>query len=133
VRLIGCLLRAAFAFVPMAGAMLLCGCGAAGNMGSQAPPISVSLANPMVVVPQSGAPTIVAIKIVSTSETALVSFVGLPGDVQVGYAASDTSPSGILKFIGGPAAPLGTYMPILTVKSAGQTASTTFTLIVTAK
>ena len=67
----------------------------------------------------------------STSETALVSFAGLPGGVQTTYAASDTNPSGLLTFTATTHAAVGTYMPIVTVDSAGQTASVTFTLTVT--
>jgi hypothetical protein len=73
---------------------------------------------------------IAEIQIESTSETAVVSFVGIPGDVQVGYYASDTSPSGDLKFTAGAAAKPGTYTPKITVQSAGATASTTFSLVV---
>ncbi len=94
------------------------------------PPISVSLVQPKVVVMRGGKPVIVEISIQSTSETALVAVSGLPGGVQESYAASDTNPSGTLTFTAGSTADLGTFMPIVTVNSAGQTASTTFTLVV---
>jgi len=95
-------------------------------------PISVSLNPSTVVVPQGGMATRVQILIMSTSETALVSFAGLPGGVQVSYAASDTSPSGLLTFMATAKAAAGTYMPIITVNSAGQTATLKFTLTVSA-
>jgi len=75
---------------------------------------------------------IVQISIVSTSETALVMFTGLPGGVQVKYSASDTSPSGTLSVSAGASAASGSYPVTVTVNSAEQTASTSFTLIVDA-
>lgn len=95
-------------------------------------PIKVSLPISTVVVPQDGTQVIVPIDITSTSETALVAVSGLPSDLQEQYAASDTNPSGSLAFTASAATPTGTYTPTVTVNSAGQTASTHFTLIVTA-
>jgi hypothetical protein len=80
----------------------------------------------------NGTPVIVQIYIDSPSETALVTFVNLPGGVQVKYSASDTSPSGDLSFTGSDIALPGSYKVIVMAKSAGQTASTSFTLVVTA-
>jgi hypothetical protein len=94
------------------------------------PPISVSLSSPVVAVPLDGKPVHVAISIKSTSETALVNLIGLPGGVQEMYAASDTNPSGSLTFTATKSAVAGTYMPIIVVNSAGQTASVKFTLVV---
>jgi hypothetical protein len=93
-------------------------------------PITVHLVNSSVVVSQNGTPVMVQMIITSTSETALVSVTGLPVGVQQKYAATDTNPSGTLTFTASTAAPLGTYMPIVMVNSAGQTASTGFTLVV---
>jgi len=111
-------------------ALGVCGCGgaASGPMGGN--PISVSLENSTVTVKQGGAPVIVLIQIMSPSETALVSLTGLPGGVGESYAASDTNPSGTLTFKAGKSATLGTFTPKITVMSAGQTAMTTFTLVV---
>ncbi len=78
----------------------------------------------------AGSPVIVPIQIDSTSETATVFFSGLPGGVQEMYAATDTNPSGSLTFTATSSAMTGTYMPIVTVSSAGQTATTQITLIV---
>jgi hypothetical protein len=107
------------------------GCGGGG--GSQfMVPISVALGSSTIVVSQDGKPTHVQITIMSSSETALVSFRGIPGGVQTLYTASDTNPSGALTFTAATTASAGTYMPAITVNSAGQTATVTFTLIVVA-
>jgi hypothetical protein len=95
-------------------------------------PITVSLPVSIVVVPQDGTQVVVPINITSTSETALVSVSGLPTGLQEKYAASDTNPSGSLAFTASAATPAGTYTPKVTVQSAGQTASTNFTLVVSA-
>src|ERR1700721_257267 len=68
----------------------------------------------------------------SPSETALVNFVCLPGGVQEKYSASDTSPSGDLTFTGSDTASPGSYKVLVMVSSAGQTASTGFTMVVSA-
>jgi len=112
---------------------LLCaltGCAGGGTSAPTPPQIAVSLSMPTVTVPQTGMDVIVPIHIASPSETAVVMFSGLPGGVQVGYAASDTSPSGDLTFKGDSSTPLGTYMPTINVSSAGGMASTQFTLVV---
>ena len=95
-------------------------------------PITVSLTTPTVVVTQGGPPVIVQIIINSTSETALVALTGLPAGLQEKYGASNTNPSGTLTFTAAKTAPAGTYMPTVNVNSAGQMASTTFTLVVKA-
>jgi hypothetical protein len=114
----------------MAAASMI-GCGGTSALGPAPPNISVSLSTPSVIVPQTGMEVIVPISIVSPSETALVAVTGLPGGIQQGYYASDTNPSGILTFMGGSVTPLGTYMPTITVHSAGAVASTQFVLVVT--
>lgn len=116
---------AAIAVFTVAG----CGGGAGAPMVA---PISVTLSASTVVVPQDGTPAHLQIMIKSTSETALVGFVGLPGGVAAKYAASDTNPSGLLTFMATTKVSAGNYMPIITVNSAGQSAMTTFTLVVPA-
>lgn len=111
-------------------ALTITGCGGSGIPSMV--PISVSLSSSSVTVARGGMATQVQIAIRSSSETALVSFVGLPVGVKVTYAASDTNPSGLLTFTATTAASTGTYMPTVTVNSAGQTASLQFTLIVSA-
>jgi len=95
-------------------------------------PVTVSLGTSTVVVPQDGTQVVVPILINSTSETALVSVTGLPAGVAEKYAASDTSPSGSLFFTASQTSPQGSYPSTVTVQSAGQTASTNFTLVITA-
>jgi hypothetical protein len=112
--------------------ILAAGCGGGGDSVITAPPIAVSLPVSTVVVPQDGTQVIVPIRITSTSETALVSVRGLPAGVQVKYSASDTNPSGSLALTGSAETPSGAYSVTVTVNSAGQTASTNFTLIITA-
>jgi hypothetical protein len=116
------------AFVGFALAAAGCSCGG-GSMNVPVP-IMVSLPVSTVVVPQDGTQVVVPINITSTSETALVSVSGLPTGLQEKYAASDTNPSGSLAFTASAATPEGTYAPKVTVQSAGQTASTNFTLVV---
>jgi hypothetical protein len=94
-------------------------------------PLLVSLNSTVVTVPQDGTPVRVVITIRSSSETALVSFIGLPGGVQEMYATTDTNPSGQLTFTATMGAVAGTYMPTIVVNSAGQTASLKFTMVVT--
>ncbi len=117
--------------VACAGALAVCGCGGSPGTASQnLQPISVMLDESRITISQDGTPVVVQIFIDSPSETALVSLTGMPGGVQVNYQASDTSPSGTLTFVGSDIAPLGTYTPKVTAHSAGQTAMTTFTLVV---
>jgi hypothetical protein len=110
-----------------------CGGGSHGFGPPQGRPISASLSSSKIVVSPDGTPTYVQITIQSTSETALVNFVALPAGVGATYQASDTNPSGLLTFMVTAKAAAGTYMPIITVNSAGQTAMIGFTLIVPAK
>lgn len=108
----------------------MAGCGGSrGGMFPQAH-IEVSLAIARIEVSQSGMPVSVAIQIESPSETALVAVTGLPAGCSVMYSASDTNPSGILQFMANTTSPIGNYMPVVTVNSAGQMASTQFTLVV---
>jgi hypothetical protein len=113
-------------------ALALSGCGHMAGF-SAVTPISVTLALTTVQVSQSGTPVVVPISIVSTSETATVSVTNLPTGLQETYASSDTNPSGSLKFTADRSTPLGSYQPGILVVSAGQTAGTTFTLVVAAK
>lgn len=123
--------RLATAFTTLVLSWAAIGCGGGSGSGTNpVNPISVSLSSSTVVVPQDGMPSSVQITIKSTSETALVSFAGLPGGIQATYAASDTNPSGPVTFVATTSAPAGTYSASVTANSAGQTASTQFTLVV---
>lgn len=94
--------------------------------------VTVSLPNPSVVVPRNGSQVTVSIIIMSSSETAVVTVNGLPAaGVAVKYAASDTNPSGSLALTANATTAVGTYTPKVTVNSAAQIVTTTFTLVVT--
>lgn len=93
-------------------------------------PISVYLPVSTVEITQGAMSVTIPIQIDSPSETALVSVSGLPGGVEVSYAASDTNPSGTLTIAATKTAMTGSYVPTVTVNSAGQTAATQFTLVV---
>jgi len=123
--------RLAFEFLLACSLLAGCGCGGGGSVGGQTP-ITVSFPVSTVTVTPGGPEAIIPINITSTSETALVMIKGLPGGVQERYSASDTNPSGSLGFTANASATPGTYMPTVTVNSAGQTASASFTLIVAA-
>jgi hypothetical protein len=118
--------------VAIVGFALAAGCRCGGGFIAVPMRIMVSLPVSTVVVPQDGTQVVVPINITSTSETAVVSVSGLPTGMQEKYAASDTNPSGSLVFTASAATPAGTYTPKVTVQSAGQTASTNFTLVVSA-
>lgn len=105
--------------------------GCSHGAGFTAPvPISVTLAIGTVTVPRGGTPVVVPLSIISTSETASVNVINLPTDLAEDYSASDTNPSGTLKFTAGKLTPIGSYKPTVMVVSARETAMTTFTLIV---
>ena len=93
-------------------------------------PISVYLPISTVHLTAGAMKVSVPIVIGSTSETALVSVIGLPAGVQVIYSSSDTNPSGSLTFSANSMASAGSYMPIVVVMSAGNTASAAFALVV---
>lgn len=113
-------------------ALLLGGCGGGTHgAGSFAPvPVTVSLPISTVVVMPSGTPVTVPVQIGSPSETAVVSVSGLPSGVSQRYASTDTNPSGTLTFAAADSTMTGTFMPVIHVLSANQSASKSFTLIV---
>jgi hypothetical protein len=125
-------IRPFLCMVFLGSALALTGCGGGGGSMTARVPISVSLVVSKVTVSQDGKPVIVGILIDSPSETALVAVNSLPTGCGVKYASSDTNPSGTLEFTANLTTPAGTYMPTVTVNSAGQMASTQFTLVVTA-
>ena len=106
-----------------------CGSGKTGG-GNLSSPVTVSLQPDSVVLPQDGTTVQGQITIASTSETAVVSFSNLPALVQATYSATDTSPSGAIALSASSATPTGTYHPMVTVTSAGQSASTQFTIVI---
>jgi hypothetical protein len=120
-------------FLPGAGfiglAIAMAGCGGGG--GSNPPPVTlaVTLGSANVVVPQDGTAATVQVTISGPSGTATVTVGGLPAGVTEQFAATAGGPSGTLTFTGSATALAGTYTPTVTVNSAGQTASTNFTLV----
>ena len=107
----------------------VCGCGGQSGM-SAANPITVQLVNSTVTLVQGGSAVSDRIVINSLSETAQVSVTGLPAGVGVSYEASDTNPSGLLTFAATARGTKGTFMPVVSVESAGQQAATSFRLVV---
>lgn len=125
------LLSACLGTAALACLIPLGGCGSAtGSKMLSGPPVSVMLALPTLTLEPGGATVTENIYIASPSETAQVSFVGLPGGVAVKYAASDTSPSGTLRFTAASYTTEGSYKVKVTALTAGETASASFTLAV---
>jgi hypothetical protein len=124
------LLRGICVLGTLCAALLAGGCSRAGETEPAGPPISVTLDLMKVTLSQDGAPVIDQIFINSPSETAMVSFTGLPAGVSVKYAASDTSPSVSLTFMASNFTPVGSYSAQVTAMSAARTASAEFTLVV---
>ncbi len=122
--------RPAFAVVLSLLTVTGCGSNGTGSSVSTQVPIAVNLPTGPFVVPQDGDPLQIQIGIVSSSETALVSFTNLPAGIQTAYKASDTNPSGSITFTASSAAPPGAYTPTVVVSSAGQTVSADFNLVV---
>jgi hypothetical protein len=112
--------------------LALVGCG--GGAAFTPPPIvlSVSVNDTTVVVPPNGMPVNVPVTIVAPTETATFTISGLPAGVAESYKESESNPSGLLTLIANSSTKSGTYMPIITVGSSGQTASVIFTLVISA-
>jgi hypothetical protein len=110
---------------------VLTGCG--GSTTYTPPPIilSVSLSNSTVTVQQGGSVN-AQVTIDAPTETATFLITGLPGGISSTYKESESNPSGLLTITASALAPIGTYKPTITVGSSGKTASTVFTLEITA-
>ena len=106
------------------------GCG--GRTSFSPPPInlSVSINDATVVVPANGTAVNVPVIIVAPTETATFTISGLPAGVTDNYKESESNPSGLLTLVANSSTKLGTYMPVITVGSSGQTASVVFTLVI---
>lgn len=104
----------------------------AGGTSFSPPPInlSVSVNDTTVVVPPNGTPVNVPVVIVAPTETATFTISGLPAGVTENYKESESNPSGLLTLVANSSTKPGTYMPIITVGSSGQTASVAFTLVI---
>lgn len=111
--------------------LALIGCGG----GTYAPPpinLSVSVNNATVTVPPNGSAVNIPVTIVAPTETATFTIAGLPAGVSYSYKESESNPSGLLTLIANARTVAGTYMPVITVGSSGQTASVAFTLVISA-
>jgi hypothetical protein len=74
----------------------------------------------------------VPVTIIAPTETATFSISGLPAGVTDTYKESESNPSGLLTLVAISTTVPGTYMPVITVGSSGQTASVVFTLVISA-
>jgi hypothetical protein len=111
--------------------LVLISCGGGGTSFSP-PPInlSVSVNNTTVLVPPNGTAVNIPVTIVAPTETATFTISGLPAGVSDNYKESESNPSGLLTLVANTSTVPGTYMPIITVGSSGQTASVVFTLVI---
>ena len=110
----------------------LAGCGSHAAFGPQPIVLNVRVSNPTVTVPTNGTSVLVPITVVAPTETVTFLINGLPGGLTATYKESESNPSGLLTLIASTSTQAGTYMPQITVGSSGQTASTSFTLVVQA-
>ncbi len=106
------------------------GCG--GRASSAPPPVvrTVSIADTAFHLANDGSALYIAVIIVAPTETTSFTIGGLPAGVTASYKESESNPSGLLTLTAGPTTPPGTYTPRVTVGSSGQTAATSFTLVV---
>jgi hypothetical protein len=114
-------------------ALLLVWTGCGGGSYSPAPiNLSVSLNDATVTVAPNETAVNVPVTIVAPTETATFTIAGLPTGVSYNYKESESNPSGLLTLIANNTTVPGTYMPVITVGSSGQTASLVFTLVISA-
>jgi hypothetical protein len=109
----------------------LIGCGG-GTFSPQPINLSVSVNNATVTVPPNGTTVNVPVIIDAPTETATFTIAGLPAGVSYNYKESESNPSGLLMLMANSTTMPGTYMPVITVGSSGQTASVVFTLVISA-
>jgi hypothetical protein len=106
------------------------GCGGGGSMTIPPVILSVSLSNKTVTIAQ-GTVALVPVTVQAPTESVTFAIIGLPGGITESYKESESNPSGLLTLTASTGVSPGTYMPTITVGSSGQTASLTFTLVVT--
>lgn len=106
---------------------------ACGSSQNTPPPVnlSVSLSNPTITL-AAGSSINVPVVVVAPTETVTFTITNLPAGVAQNYKESESNPSGLLTLTASPLAQPGTYKPTIVVASSGQTASFTFTLVITA-
>jgi hypothetical protein len=129
-RLSLCSLEASLGALSVISMFAVAGCG--GSRSYTTPPIVLSVSLSSIVNLQQGGTANASVIIDAPTETASFSITGLPPGVSQSYKESESNPSGLLTLTANASASIGTYMPKRTVGSSGQTASTLFTLVVTA-
>ncbi len=113
----------------LAVSIALSACG--GRTPYVPPPIQLSVSlNPTVPITSDGVPIGVPVTIMAPTETATFSILGLPSGVSWSYQESESNPSGLLSLTAAKITVAGTYKSTITVGSSGQTATTTFNLVV---
>ncbi len=110
---------------------ILSGCGSSSSFMNPPIVLSVSL-NPTVPITSNNVPIGVQVTIMAPTETATFSIIGLPGGLSYSYKESESNPSGLLTLTAATTTVAGTYRPVITVGSSGQTATTSFALVVSA-
>jgi hypothetical protein len=114
-------------------AAMLCLSSCGGSSNAIAPIVlTVAVNAGVVTVIQGGSPVYVPVTVVAPTETVTFAISGLPAGLAANYKESESNPSGQLTLTTNASTPLGSYKPSITVGSSGQTASTTFSLTVTA-
>jgi hypothetical protein len=114
-----------------AATLCLSSCG--GSSNAIAPIVlTVTVNAGVVVVIQGGSPVYVPVTVMAPTETVTFAISGLPAGAAASYKESESNPSGQLALTANASTPLSSYKPTITVGSSGQTASTTFSLTITA-
>lgn len=111
--------------------LLLAGCSSSNvSSANPGPFFTITLPTTPVVVPQDGTATHVTMTINTTNYSPVVTFSGLPTQVQGTYSATGAGPSGALSFTATSASPPGTYASSVTVVIGNQSKTAPFALVV---
>jgi hypothetical protein len=116
----------------LATMLALPGCGGKANNAPAPFPLSVTIGMPTLTIQQGGQPILQPITIMAPTETTTFVVSGLPAGVNATYKPSESNPSGLMTLTANASATIGSTMPVITVGTKGETATTTFTLVVTA-
>jgi hypothetical protein len=111
--------------------LLVAGCSSSKvSSANPGPFFTVTLPTTPVVVPQDGTTTQATMTINTTNYIPVVTFSGLPAQVQGTYSATGAGPSGKLWFTATSASPPGTYASSVTVVIGNQSETVPFVLVV---
>lgn len=110
--------------------LTLIGCGGKSSFSPAPINLSVSVNNATITVPANNMAVNVPVTIDAPTETATFGLTGLPAGMSYTYKESESNPSGLLTLMALPSTMPGTYMPLITVGTLGQTASVVFTLVI---